>query len=52
MEICELCGGTLVPMGALGSLLHFKCQNCGIQVNLPALPSSDEDEEEDENEPG
>lgn len=29
MEGCLMCGGPLVVLGRLGSLLHFRCRNCG-----------------------
>lgn len=50
MEICELCGGTLIFLEVMGDLLHFKCQNCGIQVNVPATPSQSDSEKEEEEE--
>lgn len=26
---CQHCGGPMVPLGALGSLEHYRCRNCG-----------------------
>ena len=27
---CPLCGGASVPLGALGNLMHYRCQACGM----------------------
>ena len=33
---CETCGGPLVYLGDLGSLMWFKCRNCGLEQNVEA----------------
>ena len=30
-EECLECGGPAVPMGILGSRMHFRCRDCGAQ---------------------
>jgi hypothetical protein len=27
---CSACGGDLKPLGQLGSLMHFRCRQCGM----------------------
>lgn len=27
---CELCGGVLIALGRLGRVIHFRCQDCGM----------------------
>jgi hypothetical protein len=27
---CSVCGGPLMPLGALGTVNHFRCRNCGM----------------------
>lgn len=39
-----MCDGLLVLLGRLGNLMHFRCQDCGMQQSIPA----DELEEEDD----
>lgn len=36
---CRVCGGTLVVLGALGRVAHFRCRDCGADhaVDDPAL---------------
>jgi tRNA(Ile2) C34 agmatinyltransferase TiaS len=33
---CQTCGGDLRYLGALGTRLHFRCRNCGIDHNVSA----------------
>lgn len=35
---CPQCGGPGVPLGSLGSLLHFRCRNCGWNFSQPQEP--------------
>ncbi len=28
---CSVCGGELYVLGALGKLMWFRCQNCGME---------------------
>ena len=28
--MCEACGGSLTLLGALGSVLHLRCRDCGL----------------------
>ena len=37
--VCRVCGGTLVVLGALGRVAHFRCRDCGADhaVDDPAL---------------
>ena len=30
---CPVCGGWSIPLGILGKLLHYICQDCGIEFN-------------------
>jgi uncharacterized Zn finger protein len=33
MKQCKLCGGEVVRLGRLGSLIHYRCRNCGMMFN-------------------
>ena len=33
---CQQCGGELVALGQLGSRIHFRCRDCGIDQSLSA----------------
>jgi len=39
---CELCGGELIPLGALGSLMHYRCRNCGMDASQ-TIPNPQEE---------
>jgi DNA-directed RNA polymerase subunit RPC12/RpoP len=39
---CTECGGTLSPLGTLGTLNHYRCEDCGLNhaeeaIELPTL---------------
>lgn len=36
---CELCGGPCFVLGQLGSLIHYRCRDCGADCSEPANPS-------------
>ena len=33
-ERCQTCDGPLMYLGALGSRLHFRCRDCGIDHSV------------------
>jgi len=33
-ENCSQCDGPLEELGALGNLMHFRCQNCGAMSSI------------------
>ena len=33
-EYCPICEGTGEPIGNLGSLAWYRCQNCGMYFNV------------------
>lgn len=33
---CPQCGGHAEPLGALGSLMHYRCRQCGWTFSEPA----------------
>lgn len=37
MRECQMCGGPLVTLGALGTTTHFRCRNCGMEVRSGAV---------------
>lgn len=39
-EPCNMCGGPLVPLGQLGSVIHFRCRNCGMEFSRNLLRSN------------
>lgn len=40
---CPECGGPLSYMGALGSMLYFRCRNCNIEVHEAATDDYEEE---------
>jgi len=47
---CGQCGGPGVPLGQLGSLMHFRCRNCGMMFSETLDEDQDKDREEDREE--
>ena len=41
MPPCPACGGPSEPLGALGGLHHYRCQNCGIGYHQTKEKSED-----------
>lgn len=41
VAVCDLCDGPLVPIGALGRLLHLRCRNCGMEFSRAIEPDTD-----------
>ncbi len=39
MNECPQCGGPNEVLGILGSLIHFRCRNCGSNTNRLATDS-------------
>ena len=48
---CPMCDGFGVPLGKLGSLLWFRCRQCGIQFQLKDEEIENGDEEPVRQEP-
>lgn len=40
---CSMCGGPLDELGGLGSLMWYRCRNCGMECNKSAKEVDDED---------
>jgi hypothetical protein len=47
MAACSTCGGPTYRLGQLGSRIHERCQNCGMDQSRVASPE-DQDEHDDE----
>jgi hypothetical protein len=39
MSSCDLCGGPLILLGALGRLMHYRCRNCGADSSSAETPA-------------
>lgn len=39
---CHACGGPLVYLGVLGTLVHFRCRDCGLMQDCPAIDLADD----------
>jgi len=40
--MCPSCGGPLGLMGTLGTMDHWRCRNCGQQVNIERIKTMHE----------
>jgi len=46
---CKVCGGALTLLGALGSLFHYRCRDCGMeQSSKEGPPEEDQTVDDDE----
>lgn len=50
MLCCSMCDGPLMLLGVLGSLAHFRCQNCGWQESKPASEVEEDNTDTEEEE--
>jgi hypothetical protein len=41
--LCEICSGALMLLGRLGDLVHFRCQDCGLDQSITAAELDDID---------
>ncbi len=41
MKTCKLCGGPLGLLGALGSMKHYRCRDCGMNFSKMTRPRWD-----------
>lgn len=39
---CDMCGGTLMPLGVLGRLSWFRCRQCGIEFSIDEPADAEE----------
>ena len=30
---CTYCYGDLIPLGTLGTIIHYRCRHCGLQFS-------------------
>lgn len=35
MNTCCICHGPLILLGTLGTLVHYRCRNCGMDQSKP-----------------
>ena len=42
---CQVCGGELMELGGLGSLIWYRCRNCGMECSKKVeVKAADEDQ--------
>ena len=45
MDECEMCGGPLEALGALGNRNHYRCRNCGMEFSSESPPPEPNNED-------
>lgn len=45
--MCPLCNGSLILLGRLGDLTHYRCRCCGADTSEPADADLSEADDED-----